>query len=95
MFQLGPNNLVSYLDMTCKNDPEGGPPIWDPPYDNVIIPFPPCVPVGKYKQTPVIQVQGVQYFPLAILPVRVLRLVSIVQIVQYPKWQSHLHCWHH
>ena len=46
--QLGPNNYSSYVEMMCINDPDGGSPIWSPPYDAVINPFPPCVVLRKY-----------------------------------------------
>jgi hypothetical protein len=47
-FQFGPDNYSSYLEMTCINDPDGGSPVWNPPYDAVINPFPPCVILRKY-----------------------------------------------
>ena len=42
------NNLTSYIELQCINDPGGGNPYWYPPYDHEINPFPVCVTVGKY-----------------------------------------------
>ena len=44
---LDEHNFTSYIDLECINDPNGYPPIWNPPYDHDINPFPPCVPAGK------------------------------------------------
>ncbi len=48
LFRLGPENYSAYLELSCINDPNGGPPFWDPPYDHNIIPFPPCEILRKY-----------------------------------------------
>ena len=50
-FQIGTNNFSSNVHLTCINDPSGGPPYWDPPYDGVITPFPTCVLMRKYFVT--------------------------------------------
>ena len=41
LFRFGPDNYAAYLELSCINDPNGGPPFWDPPYDHDINPFPP------------------------------------------------------
>jgi hypothetical protein len=28
LFELGPDNYVPYIDVTCVNDPTGNPPLW-------------------------------------------------------------------
>ena len=35
------------LTQECVNDPEGGAPYWDPPFDHDVNPFPSCVKSGK------------------------------------------------
>jgi hypothetical protein len=47
LFYLAENNYLSFIDMKCVNDPSGGPPVWNPAYDNFIIPFPDCVNIRK------------------------------------------------
>ena len=44
--------LVTFIELTCINDPTGGssPPYWDPPYDHDTNPFPKCVPLRKYRR---------------------------------------------
>ena len=39
----------AYITLTCVNAGAGGAPYWDPPYDNIITPFPDCliVPSGN------------------------------------------------
>jgi hypothetical protein len=48
LFRLGPDNYSAYLELSCINDPNGGPPFWDPPYDHEINPFPICEVLRKY-----------------------------------------------
>ena len=47
LFMLDERNFTSFIDMECINDPSGNTPIWNPPYDHDINPFPVCVPAGK------------------------------------------------
>ena len=47
MFELSPGNWSAFVELVCINDPSNGPPIWDPPIDGNIIPFPDCVRMRK------------------------------------------------
>ena len=47
LFLMGKDNYSSFIDLKCINDPSGGPPIWDPPFDNFINPFPDCVNIRE------------------------------------------------
>jgi hypothetical protein len=49
LFMYSENNFSSFIDMKCVNDPSGGPPVWSPPYDNFIIPFPECANLRKFR----------------------------------------------
>jgi len=46
-FILPNATLVSVIELTCINDPNGGTPIWDPPYDAVVNPLPFCYVARK------------------------------------------------
>lgn len=36
------DKLVEFIEVTCKENPNGGKPYFDPPYNHIVNPFPPC-----------------------------------------------------
>ncbi len=53
VFELTNGTQLQYIDLTCINDPYGGPPYWEPsgkipPIDGDANPFPNCVLLRKY-----------------------------------------------
>ena len=51
VFELLNGTLQTHIDLTCLNDPTGGPPYWYPFYDHATNPFPNCVVLCKLTDT--------------------------------------------
>ena len=51
VFQYIDETIVEFIDLTCINDPSGGKPYWDPPYEHGTVPFPNCVILREYLDT--------------------------------------------
>jgi len=47
------NNGIMYITMECIEAFDGGPPFWEPMYHHDEKPFPECINMSKYKNTPV------------------------------------------
>lgn len=43
--------ITEYIELTCIPNPNGGKPYFDPPYNHITNPFPPCIVevFGKFK----------------------------------------------